>query len=147
MSVAEMRGERYGKRPAESSGYKSRAEVQIAGLLGREGIAYRYEHPLAVIDRGKTRIWYPDFYLPEYGMIIEYFGVNGDAEYDRRTEHKMQVYRTIGIDGAFLTEDTLKRQWPTGIVSQIEDTLRQRLQRFYGRPGRLQRERTVGLTR
>jgi len=129
-----MRGERYEERPAESSGYKSRAEVQIAGLLGREGIAYRYEHPLAVIDQGKTRIWYPDFYLPEYGMIIEHFGVNRDAEYDKRTEHKMQVYRTIGVDGVFLTEDTLKRQWPTGIVTRIEDVLEQRLQRFHSRP-------------
>jgi hypothetical protein len=82
--------------------YRSRAEVRIAGLLDREGIAYRYEHPLAVVDQNKTRIWYPDFCLPEYGMILEYFGINGDAEYDRRTEHKMRVYETTGVEGVFL---------------------------------------------
>lgn len=42
-------------RPA----YKSKAEIQIARLLDRERIAFRYEHPLAVIDRRMLRIWYP----------------------------------------------------------------------------------------
>ncbi len=128
-----MKEQRYNPQTDESGEYKSRAEVQIARLLDREGIAYRYEHPLAVVDRGKVRIWYPDFYLPDYGMIIEYFGVRDNAEYNRRTEHKMEVYRVTGIDGVFLNEETLKRQWPTGIIRQIEDILKQRLGRFYGR--------------
>lgn len=127
----------------ERPGYRSRAEVRIAGLLDREGIAYRYEHPLAVVDQGKVRIWYPDFHLPEYGMIIEYFGVNGDAEYDKRTEHKMKVYKNTGIEGVFLNEDMLKRQWPTGIIRQIEGILQQRLSRFRSRPGQLHEEETV----
>jgi len=121
----------------ERLGYRSRAEVRIAGLLDREGIAYRYEHPLAVVDQGKVRIWYPDFYLPEYGMILEYFGVNGDATYDSRTEHKMRVYETTGVEGVFLNEDSLSRHGPTGITRQIEDVLQQRLRRFYGRPAQL----------
>lgn len=132
-----MRGQHYRQRPPEAFEYKSRAEVQIAGLLDREGIAYRYEHPLAVIDRGKTKIWYPDFYLPEYGMIIEYFGLHGDADYDRRTEHKLQVYRNTGIDALFLTEATLIREWPKGIITGIEDMLEQRLRRFHDRAERL----------
>ena len=40
------------RRPA----YKSKAEIQIARLLDRERIAFRYEHPLAVVDRGQTKI-------------------------------------------------------------------------------------------
>lgn len=130
-----MKEQRYREQADGTAQDKSRAEVQIAGLLDREGIAYRYEHPLAVIDRGKVRIWYPDFYLPDYGTIIEYFGVQGDAEYDRRTEHKMQVYRNTGIEGVFLNEEMLTRQWPTGIIRQIEDVLQQRLRRFHDRPG------------
>jgi hypothetical protein len=73
--------------------YKSKAEIQIARLLDRERIAFRYEHPLAVIDRDKTKIWYPDFSLSDYGMIIEYFGMNDDSGYRKRAERKMQVYR------------------------------------------------------
>ena len=127
----------------EGPGYRSRAEVRIAGILDREEIAYRYEHPLAVVDQGKTRIWYPDFYLPEYGVILEYFGINGDAGYDRRTEHKMKVYETTGVEGVFLNEDSLSRHGPTGITRQIEDVLQQRLRRFYGRPAQLREKVTV----
>lgn len=112
---------------------KSRGEVQIARLLERNEIAYQYEYPLAVIDSGKTRIWYPDFRLPEYGMIIEYFGVNGDSGYDDRTRHKMEVYKKTGIEGVFLTEASLKGDWPTNIMSQIEGILKARLDKFYKR--------------
>ena len=112
---------------------KSHGEVQIAKLLEKNGIAYQYEYPLAVIDRGKTRIWYPDFRLPEYGVIIEYFGVNGDSGYNARTRHKMEVYKNVGIEGIFLTEESLRGDWPTKIMSQIEGILKRRLDKFYHR--------------
>ena len=122
-----------GKR---ENGFKSKPEIQIARLLERNSIAYKYEYPLAVIDQGKTKIWYPDFQLPEYGMIIEYFGMNGNSGYDKRTKHKMQVYENAGIEGLFLKSDSLKGDWPTTIMGQIEDVLKNRLERFYSRPGR-----------
>ena len=121
----------YRNEADERPAYRSKAEVQIARLLDREGIAFRYEHPLAVIDRQRTRIWYPDFYLPEYGMIIEYFGMNDDPGYRKRTEHKMQVYRETGIEGVFLTEESLRGDWPSRVVGQIEGILQGRLDRFY----------------
>lgn len=130
-------------QPGEGRGYRSRAEVRIAGILDREGIAYRYEHPLAVVDRRQVRIWYPDFYLPEYGMILEYFGVNGDPGYDRRTEHKMRVYEITGVEGVFLNEDSLNRHGPTGITRQIEGVLQQRLRRFYSRSAQRREEETI----
>ncbi len=115
----------------------------IAGELDRG-----YEHPLAVIDRGKVRIWYPDFYLPDYGMIIEHFGVHGNAEYDRWTEHKMKVYGSTGIEGVFLNEQTFGTQWPTSIMRQIEDILKRRLRRFYDRPAqRYERQSVVSKAR
>jgi len=131
------------RQAGEGPGYRSRAEVRIAQVLDQEGIAYRYEHPLAVVDQGKTRIWYPDFYLPEYGMILEYFGVHGDAAYDRRTEHKLKVYESTGVEGVFLNEDSLRRHGSTGITRQIESVLQQRLRRFYGRPAQLREKEIV----
>ena len=110
---------------------KSQGEVQIARLLERNGIAYQYEYPLALIERGKTRIWYPDYRLPEYGMIIEYFGVNGNSGYDERTRHKMEVYKQAGIEGLFLKKDSLAGDWPNKIMAQIEAILKGRLDRFY----------------
>lgn len=98
----EMGGYQTKSRGNYESSYKSKAEVQIGRFLEKSNINYKYEHPLAVIDRGKTRIWYPDFYLPRYGIIIEYFGVNGDKGYNERTEHKKEVYKASGIEGVFL---------------------------------------------
>lgn len=116
-----------------SQNYKSWGEEQIARLLDRSRITYQYEYPVAIVDRGKTRIYYPDFRLPEYGLIIEYFGVNGDSGYDQRTKHKMEVYKQAGIEGLFLTRDSLRGDWPGRIIGQIEDILKNRLDRFYNR--------------
>lgn len=113
--------------------FKSEGEVQLARLLDRNNIAYRYEHPVAVVDRGMTRLWYPDFSLPQYGMIIEYFGVNGNADYERQADHKMKVYRQNGIEGLFLTEASFNGDWPGYIIGQIEGILKNRLDRFYTR--------------
>ncbi len=44
-------------------------------LMSKTYLNVSVEMPLAIVDRGKTKIWYPDFRLPEYGMIIEYFGI------------------------------------------------------------------------
>ena len=116
--------------------YKSKGEVQIARLLQRNRIAYKYEYPLAVVDQGKTKIWYPDFYLPEYAMIIEYFGMNGNSSYDEQARKKLEVYKKTGIEGLFLKSDSLKGDWPNTIMRQIEDILKNRLDRFYDRNDR-----------
>jgi hypothetical protein len=39
--------------------FRSWGETQIARCLNRYGIRYLYEHPLAVVDEGKTKIWHP----------------------------------------------------------------------------------------
>ena len=123
----------YSEEKVNRSLFKSKGEEQIARLLDRSNIAYRYEHPTAVVDRGKTRIWYPDFYLPEYGMIVEYFGVNGNKVYDDQARHKMDVYSANGLEGLFLTEAAFKGDWPTQIIGQIEETLKNRVERFFNR--------------
>ena len=115
---------------------RSRGERLIARLLEDHGIAYQYEYPLAVIDQGKTKIWYPDFRLPEYGMMIEYFGMNGSPDYDERTRHKMQVYSSAGMEGLFLKSEVFQGDWPGKILGQIEDVLKNRLARFYSRRSR-----------
>ena len=113
--------------------YKSWGEEQIARFLDRNEIEYQYEYPLAIVDHGKIRMWYPDFRLPEQGIIIEYFGVNGNSNYDEQARHKIQVYKKEGIDGLFLTRDSLKGDWPTRIMSQIKSILNNRLDRFNSR--------------
>lgn len=127
--VYHFAGDRYGKT------FKSKGEYQIARFLERNQIRYQYEHPLAVVDRGQVRIWYPDFLLPEYGITLEYFGVNGKRSYAEQTQHKKEVYQQAGIQGIFLTEDSFWGYWPGRIMRQIEDILQGRVDHFYRRQG------------
>ncbi len=60
---------------------KSYGELDIANFLTQSGIQYIYEHPYKVDTRTSEYGQYnPDFYLPEYDIYIEYFGVNKYGE-------------------------------------------------------------------
>lgn len=110
--------------------YKSEGERQIAWLLKSRGIRFHYEHPLAVVDRGKTRIWYPDFFLPEYGMVIEYIGMTGDSHYQKGVERKRDCYQAMGLPAILLDKEYFTGYWPGRLFSQIEDKLAHALSRF-----------------
>lgn len=60
---------------------KSLEEQQLANFLCYNNIAYEYEKPYEH-DTGtsKYRRYEPDFYLPEYGVYIEHFGINRQGE-------------------------------------------------------------------
>ena len=112
------------------STFKSKGEREIASYLDEQGMAYQYEYPLAILDRGKTRIWYPDFRLPEYGMIIEYFGMNGNNSYNEQMAHKMKVYKDAGVDGIYLLESSLRGPWQELIAERIEQVQEGRLRKI-----------------
>ncbi len=60
---------------------KSYGEMDIANFLTQNGIKYIYEHPYKLDTRTSEHGQYkPDFYLPEYDIYIEYFGINKDGE-------------------------------------------------------------------
>lgn len=110
---------------------RSNGEVQIARLLSRHGILYLYEHPLAVLDDGKLRLWYPDFTLPEYGVVIEYGGRMDDLAYREGFEHKTLVYAQNGIAALMLTPQDLQGRWPQRILGGIEQILGERNARWH----------------
>lgn len=114
----------------ENNQFKSWGETQIARLCDRAQIPYFYEHPLAVVDDGKVRVWYPDFQLPSYGVIIEYFGRRDDPDYANGMRKKQAVYRANNLDVLLLTRDSLRGDWPGHILGQVEDILTERLDRF-----------------
>jgi len=121
-----MYRQNYNQRPS----YKSRGEERIAEFLEGQNIVYQYEYPLAIKDRGQVRLWYPDFRLPEYGMIIEYFGMNGNASYNEQILHKIQTYQEAGVDGIYLLESSLRGDWQGGILSRIEQSLEGKLRKI-----------------
>lgn len=59
---------------------KSLAELQIANFLFMQGVQYEYEpkykHNTATKDH---RQYQPDFYLPEYDVYVEHFGIDRDG--------------------------------------------------------------------
>lgn len=110
--------------------FKSKGERDIARFLDRQNIAYQYEYPLAIIDRGKTKVWYPDFRLPEYNMIVEYFGMNGDRAYNEQMAYKMKAYKEAGIDGIYLLDSTMRGPWQQMVTEKIEQSLEGKLNKI-----------------
>lgn len=137
-----MDGEENGVGNKVEEPYRSKGERQLARLFGRFGIDYRYEEPLVVRDRSrdrsqnKVRIWYPDFQLPEYGIIIEYAGMNGNREYDLGIEHKKEVYGEMGLSAIFVNRESFKGYWPGRVLSSIRNILEDRLDDFHKKIGR-----------
>ena len=110
--------------------FKSEGERQIALLLERLGIPYRYEYPLAILDRGKVRLWYPDFVLPEYGIVLEYAGMEGNGLYDSALRHKKDVYAELGLSVIYVEPETFRGFWPRKLAEGIESVLAERLDAF-----------------
>ncbi len=60
---------------------KSYGEMDIANFLSQNRISYIYEHPYHIDTRTDEYAQYnPDFYIPDYDVYIEYFGVNKSGE-------------------------------------------------------------------
>ena len=60
---------------------KSYGEMDIANFLMQNGIRYIYEHPYEIDTRtSEYGQYHPDFYLPDYKIYIEYFGINRNGE-------------------------------------------------------------------
>lgn len=60
---------------------KSYGEMDIANFLMQNGIQYIYEHPYEVDTcNSEYGQYHPDFYLPDYKIYIEYFGINRNGE-------------------------------------------------------------------
>ncbi len=51
--------------------YLSKGERIVAEGLNQLGLRFAYEYPWAVLVQGKPRIFYPDFTLPDVGVVVE----------------------------------------------------------------------------
>jgi len=92
--------------------FKSKGERRIANFLGKNSIQYRYEPAVAVhSEQDKPRIWYPDFYLPEFKSYIEYYGMAGKPCYDQGIKRKEDVYSKMGLDVMPVYPWMFKEDW------------------------------------
>lgn len=67
------------KKTLRGEQVKSIEEVMIANYLFLNGIDYEYEQKYPYDDEHNYRkVYRPDFYLPQYDIYIEHFGINKD---------------------------------------------------------------------
>ena len=71
---------------------QSRGERRIADWLTRRGIAYRYDERVRIIEGYAVR---PDFYLPEFDLYIEYWGMD-TTDYKIAMLKKKKLYQQEG---------------------------------------------------
>ncbi len=71
---------------------QSDGERIIANFLARHDIAYRYDERMQIIDGYAIR---PDFYLPEFDLYIEYWGMD-TAKYKIGMLKKQDLYQQQG---------------------------------------------------
>lgn len=106
--------------------YKSRGETLIAGFLKETGIKFLYEYPVIIIDDdNKIRVWYPDFWLPELSIVVEYFGMVNDEQYREQMKKKQELYKKLDID--FIGLDTnmvqLSKNWEKFIIMRLMEIM------------------------
>lgn len=97
-------------------------------MLERCGLPFTYEQPVAVLDDGKPRIWYPDFHLRDQGILIEYCGLTGNPDYSNGVQHKQAVYAGNGLTALLLTPDIFRGPWPDVVLGYLESVAAERLE-------------------
>ncbi|CAA9538184.1 MAG: DNA helicase IV [uncultured Thermomicrobiales bacterium] len=98
-----------GLRAISGQKLKSREEVRIANWLTLNGIAWEYERPYPVPTATPWhRQYQPDFYLPDYDLYLEHFGINERGE------------PAPGIDGAAYRQ---AMEWKRALHSHHGTTL------------------------
>jgi DNA helicase IV len=85
--------------------------MDIANFFNQNGVNYIYEHPYEIDTRtSEYGQYHPDFYLPDYHIYVEYFGINRQGE--------VPSYFT-GSHGMTATENyRTSMQWKTELHKQ-----------------------------
>ena len=76
-------------RTTDEVAVQSRGEKRIGDWLSAQGIAYRYDERVMVAGGDRIR---PDFYLPEFDLYIEYWGMS-TPEYVASRQRKQVLYQ------------------------------------------------------
>jgi hypothetical protein len=79
-------------RTTDGTWVQSDGERLIAEALAAENIRYRYDERFRIVDGYSIR---PDFYLPEFDVYIEYWGMD-TADYKIGMLKKQQLYQQQG---------------------------------------------------
>lgn len=94
---------------AKACRVRSEAERKIANYLTEQGIKFRYEKKLKVrLENGKIKYFRPDFYLVDYEVYLEYWGMMFKPRYRAIRKAKELVYQANKISYISLEQHDLK---------------------------------------
>lgn len=79
-------------RAKDGTWVQSEGERMVAEILDAKNIRYRYDERFRILDGYAIR---PDFYLPEFDVYIEYWGMD-TADYKIGMLRKQQLYQQQG---------------------------------------------------
>lgn len=116
---------------------QSLGEKLIADYLYDNEIDFDYDEQItlkgnSINDYGYDTSWCrPDFYLNEFDLIIEYWGMNGDLDYDQNMSKKKRLYkeankRFLGVSSSNLNNlDSFfnKKLSMLGIIIKNDDSI------------------------
>lgn len=75
-------------RASDGHMVRSRGEAMIDALFYEKRIVHAYERLVPV-----EQTMYCDFFLPEYDLYIEFWGMESNPKYKARKEKKLEIYR------------------------------------------------------
>jgi len=107
--------------------FKSNGERTIAKFLNQYGISFVYETDIYLTEGNKRYIWHPDFYLPGYNTIIEYFGMRGENNYDNGIRRKKKLYYQNNYNLIPVYTDTLKKDYQAYILKSLRNYQKNKL--------------------
>lgn len=100
--------------------FKSEGERRIAEVLNKYKIDFKYEYPVLVKDNDrKIRIWYPDFFIPEFGVYLEYFGYENNPDYDNGRKIKEKIYKQMKMEVISIDSKNQGSQLENYVINQI----------------------------
>lgn len=111
---------------------KSNEELVIANYLFINGINYEYEKPYKIkTDSSKKRQYTPDFYLPDYDIYIEHYGIDRSGktpQYDKEASDEyvrsMEWKRKTHLENNTKCIETYSYEFNEGVLF---DNLKHRL--------------------
>lgn len=115
--------------------FKSEGERRIAYFLENNDIKYRYESGVLINSHdNKQRIWYPDFYLPEFKTYIEYYGLAGQRDYDRGIQVKENTYRSMKLDVVPVYPWMFSEDWQGYIMGEVKRSYLRQYKNLMAKP-------------
>ena len=106
----------YRYRTQDGHRVRSKAEAMIDDYLYGKGIVHAYERKLPIEE-----VVYPDFYIPNGNVYIEFWGLEGNADYDKRKKEKIEIYAQNQFNLIELTDKDIER---------LDDILPPKLRKF-----------------